>query len=813
MSFIRRQLINRTLLIFFCLSTLPISPKVYAQNQDNPKVKAEAIYKDAQNLINTNSYLAASQQLQQALKLYQQIGDKTGESETLITLGFVSYRQENYRDALNWLQQAEFKISGNTNHRTRLAITQGLVYIELGEFRQGLNLLKSVESSQLDNLAQTNRTRIGIGEAYRYLGLYSQALSYLEISRRTGGERIDFARALNAIGDVYFELGQYDKALDYYQQSFAVRKSIGDRLGMARSLSNLGRINREKGNLQEALNQYKEAVNIANSLGSEGYKIQILNNTGIVYDDLKEKDKALSSFQEALNITRNYPTARVQTLINLGYHHHKQAEYTKAIEYYQEAIAWAKKNSDTQGEAKALSRLGETQLQIKQVDKATPSLEKSIELFESLRLGLRDDEKISFFDIQAYTYSNLQQALVNQGQLDKALTIAERSKARAFVELLAKRLSSQPTAEIKPLTIEEIKKIAKEKQATLVSYSIISNTKARDKEIYIWVINPQGNLTFRHQSLKTDQSEKFIHKNTPTELTSLVSQWRGNVQNKQQGIIENTPFKSSRKAYQILIDPIQDLLPTNPDSPIIFVPQSSLFLIPFSALEDKKGKFLIEKHTIAIAPSIQALSLINKKPLLDKASSLIIGNPSPLPAQLPNLPGAELEAKTIAKFLNVKPLIGGEATKTAVLDKIGTAKIIHFATHGILDDQQGLESSLALVSSKNEDGMLKASEIIDLKLKADLAVLSACDTGRGKITGDGVVGLSRSFMTAGVPSVVVSLWAVPDEPTTELMTEFYKQLQKTPSKAKALRLAMLKTMKDNPTPRDWAGFTLIGQPD
>ena len=103
---------------------------------------------------------------------------------------------------------------------------------------------------------------------------------------------------------------------------------------------------------------------------------------------------------------------------------------------------------------------------------------------------------------------------------------------------------------------------------------------------------------------------------------------------------------------------------------------------------------------------------------------------------------------------------------------------------------------------------------MNMKLKAQLAVLSACDTGRGDITGDGVVGLSRSFIAAGVPSVIVSLWQVDDRSTSELMTEFYEQLMadKKRDKAQALRKAMLKTMKKYPTrPRYWAAFTLIGE--
>jgi CHAT domain-containing protein len=100
---------------------------------------------------------------------------------------------------------------------------------------------------------------------------------------------------------------------------------------------------------------------------------------------------------------------------------------------------------------------------------------------------------------------------------------------------------------------------------------------------------------------------------------------------------------------------------------------------------------------------------------------------------------------------------------------------------------------------------------LNLKLQAELVVLSACDSGRGRVTGDGVIGLSRSLISAGVPSVIVSLWAVPDGPTSELMIAFYETLQQNPDKAQALRQAMLTTLKKHPDPTAWAAFTLIGK--
>jgi CHAT domain-containing protein len=256
---------------------------------------------------------------------------------------------------------------------------------------------------------------------------------------------------------------------------------------------------------------------------------------------------------------------------------------------------------------------------------------------------------------------------------------------------------------------------------------------------------------------------------------------------------------------------------------VIFIPQDELFLVPFAALQDTTDQYLIEKHTILTAPSIQVLDLTRQQQVSAKVA-LVVGNPtmpriSPAlgepPQQLPSLPGAEQEAMAIAQLLNTEAITGNFATKAAILPKMLQARIIHLATHGLLNDftGEGVPGSVAFAPSGNDNGLLTASEILNLKLNSDLVVLSACDTGRGRITGDGVVGLSRAFISAGVKSVIVSLWAVPDAPTASLMTEFYRQRQQQSDKAQALRGAMLLMIKQHPQPKDWAAFTLIGEAD
>lgn len=168
------------------------------------------------------------------------------------------------------------------------------------------------------------------------------------------------------------------------------------------------------------------------------------------------------------------------------------------------------------------------------------------------------------------------------------------------------------------------------------------------------------------------------------------------------------------------------------------------------------------------------------------------------------------EAEAIADLIGTKAITGDKATKVDIVQQMPRARIIHLATHGLLDDirELGVPRAIALAPSPDDDGFLTTGEILELQLNAELVVLSACHTGQGRITGDGVIGLSRSLISSGASNVVVSLWAVRGKSTQLLMTEFYKNLlQRKLDKAQA----MLTTMARYEHPRRWAAFTLIGE--
>jgi hypothetical protein len=250
---------------------------------------------------------------------------------------------------------------------------------------------------------------------------------------------------------------------------------------------------------------------------------------------------------------------------------------------------------------------------------------------------------------------------------------------------------------------------------------------------------------------------------------------------------------------------------------LVVVPTGSIGTLPFSALVPVRGEPpIVERFSVSIAPSLHSLAakVDPWRPGSAFARPLVFGNPL-LPASqawsVPALPGAEAEAKEVASRLNTRALIGPEATKDAMLRSAGSASLLWVATHGIADDRDGVKGGFLMMSAPTlEAGFWTAKEIQSSRLRADLAVLSACQTGLGQSHAAGMIGLSRAFQLAGVPRVLMSLWNVDDEATGELMKRFVQHAGRHPP-AEALRQSMLEVRQSYPHPTLWASFLLFGE--
>ncbi|MBD2069519.1 tetratricopeptide repeat protein [Leptolyngbya sp. FACHB-671] len=805
--------------------------------------------------LHQGQYPQALESLQQALSIAQAVGDRVGEGAALNNIGGVYLYQGQYPQALESYQQALSiaRAVGNRAVEGNTLTGIGEVYRNLGQYPQALESYQQALSitREVGDRVGEGAVLNNIGTVYRNLGQYPQALESwqqaLSIMREVGNPA-GAGAVLNNIGTVYRNLGQYPQALESYQQALSITREVGNPAGAGIILSNIGTVYFYLGQYPQALESLQQSLSIARELGNPAVEGNTLNNIGLVYTNQGQYPQALEFYQQALSIAQavGNRAGAGATLGNIGSVYFNQGQYPQALEFYQQALSIAREVGDRAGEGTILSSTGASLFELGQPQSAEAELLEAITVLDELRQqDLSDADKISLFDTQVDAYDVLQQVQIAQNKIEPALETSERGRARPFVSLLSQRFQqTEATANLPAPSVGDIQQTARAQNATLVQYSVI-NTSVGTPAIYIWVIPPAGEIAFRSVELNeanqrtlsgaiaTAFDSNAVFRSDSTTISNLVSDVRPTSRSATRDIeFEYNPSlatDSLRQLHQLLIEPIADLLPTNESDRIVFIPQGGLFLVPFAALQDANGDYLIENHTISIAPSIQILDLTRQQASPDQSldNALVVGNPemptvwdtqSSTDIQLNPLPGAEQEAQAIAQFLNTEAITGAAATETAITQQMPNAQIIHLATHGLLEYGIPSESgvldvpgAIALTPSANDDGLLTSAEILEMDLQAELVVLSACDTGQGQITGDGVVGLSRALISAGVPSVIVSLWAVPDAPTAELMTEFYHRLETNPDKAQALRQAMLITMQQHPDPKDWAAFTLIGE--
>lgn len=796
--------------------------------------------------------------LQHQLAIVRDLGDRLGESNAIGNLGIAFQALGQYPRAIDLYQQqltlvreVSFRAAFPTESRQgeANALTNlGNIYNALGQYRQAIEFHQQALVIRRD-LGDRQGEAAALGNlsvSFRFLGQYQRAIDLLQQQLtlvRAIDDRWGEANALSNLGSTYHYLGQYQRAIDLFQQQLAIARQISNRQSEADALGNLGNTYNFFDQPQRAVDFLQQQLVITRDLGDRLGEANALGNLGIAYSSLGQYQNAIDVQQQALTIRRDIGDRRgeANSLGNLGLVYHALAQYDQAMVLHQQSLVIAREIDNRQDEAAALNNLGLALIKLNRLVEAETTLMQSIEAFESLRTDLPDANLIAIADTQWSAYSLLEIALAVQGKTAEALEITERARARAFVLQLANRQSgSEPQTESaaidppKPPTIAEIQQIARDQDATLVTYSL-----RPDQVLYIWVVQPSGDIEFRFvrfngaddgaNPMATLDGPLYRSDANPSELDTLIAETRTGI-----AVVGDAKPEALKDLHTVLIDPIADLLPTDPEANIVFIPQGRLFLVPFAALQDADGTYLVEKHTVLTAPSIQVLGLASQQggeqtaTFLQDRNALVVGNPVMprvwIPGgdelqeiQLTSLPGTEVEALAIGDFLNISPLIGDQATEARIKQQMPTAQLVHLATHGLLDygDPQSsgildVPGAVALTPGNGEDGLLTAAEILEMDLQAQLAILSACDTGRGRITGDGVVGLSRSLITAGVPSVIVSLWAVPDAPTAALMTEFYRQLQQGQTKAQALRQAMLTTMARHPEPRNWAAFTLMG---
>ncbi|MEG4447201.1 tetratricopeptide repeat protein [Microcoleus sp. AT9_B5] len=339
--------------------------------------------------------------------------------------------------------------------------------------QQALNIYR-----ELKDRSSEAKTLTRLVSPYALRGDYAKAIEFCQQSLAIAREIADRSteqRALTNLGSVYGALGEYAKAIEHYQQSLAIARETSNPLNEGGVLINLGVIYGTLGDYAKAIEYYQQSLAIMREISSSYGERLALGNLGVAYRNLGDFAKAIEYGQQALAIARQTKDRQGEAsgIGDLGTAYNSLSDYDKAIQYLKQSLAIAREVSDRRGEVIALDNLGFALYKQGNFLATEQTLFEGIKVLESLRAGLDRNSKVSILDTQAHIYQLLQQVLIAQNKTQEALEIAERGRARAFVELLAARLAPSASAQttINPPNIQQIQQIAKEQNATLVEYS------------------------------------------------------------------------------------------------------------------------------------------------------------------------------------------------------------------------------------------------------------------------------------------------------------------------------------------------------
>jgi CHAT domain-containing protein len=413
---------------------------------------------------------------------------------------------------------------------------------------------------------------------------------------------------------------------------------------------------------------------------------------------------------------------------------------------------------------------------------------------------------------------------------------ADLGKARIDYDSFLDRLySSHPDlrvnrAQVLPFSIEDANAALVSEDAVAIEFQVL------DDKVHVFTIERSGG---------TPRITTYMIVINRKALSEKIGQFRRKIVNNSLGV-----DKRAHELFQLLLGPSAHILKRK--KTIVVVPDDVLWELPFQALQESSGPYLIETHPLFYVPSLTALreimnreritlpgnrsSLAVKRDISSGPSLLAFGDPK-LSANTTNqgktfarneklgpIPETKMEVATLGSLYGPsrsKLFVGEQATEDRAKAEMSQFEVLHFATHGILDGKDPLYSHILLSQSGSTgDGFLEAREVMTLNLTADIAILSACDTARGRISGgEGVIGMSWAFFVAGCPTTVVSQWSVESRSTTKLMIEFHrallgrnKQSERMRRAAEALRDAQLKMLKTEVYrhPFYWAGFVVVG---
>ncbi len=699
-----------------------------------------------------------------------------------------------------------------------------------GKYQQAIAKLKQAQAlyQQMDRNGskfgyQIADTLAEIGRVYHDAGDNVQALTFLQqalqVANKTPSSELA-ASIRNSLGVSYLEQEDYEQAETHLRQSLQGYEH--NKAEAARVLLNLGVIEQRRSKFAPALHYFEQALQQATSAGKQEVMMAAGEGLGVIHREQGNFPAAFQVLEESLSQARALQDKmrEAEILWRIAETHQAQGAFTLAMELSKEAHHIAVQQHLPKLSYLTAVTLGQAYFSQKKIPQALEILTTATHQLETLRTRVAGEaqERQLFFVNKVTDYHLLTEILLTEGKTFDALLSVERAKARVLFDSL------------QPGETQSDEEFFATKKLPLLSQHDLRQCFEPNAAVLEYLVTKEKTFLFVIRK-KTLTSEPEIQTFT-IHLSAQELQKR--TQAFQHMIASRRPAfaAEARDLYRLLLQPAAALL-QGVDS-LCIIPDGSLWEVPFQALQDARGRYVLEEYAIHLAPSLSVLSAMRQSSVQHISPSLLaLGNPSrkvisttsteKFSREFAPLPDADKEVASVGKLFGKRKVLTGQAATESVFKSLaGDYSILHLATHAVLDNHHPLNSYLLLANSEGDeknDGMLTAREVMQLKLNAQFVVLSACETANGRISaGEGIIGLSWAFLLAGCRTMVVSQWQVNSSSTTEFMIHFFTQLKnggnkKQAAKSQALRQAALKLLRQPryQHPYYWAGFVMIGE--
>jgi CHAT domain-containing protein/tetratricopeptide (TPR) repeat protein len=746
-----------------------------------------------------------------ALELRRQLGERAREALTSNSLGFALYLRGRYDEAAASFDRAIalWQDSDDPGERAKTLLNRGHLHLDLGEadqarerFNAALALFR--QAKDRNNEAATLNA---LGLLDLNVGRPGAALEPLQgaLALRPPGTR-GRAVTLTSLGVAFRQLGRLQEARRAYAEALPIFRSAGDVREEARSLGNLGRLEAATGHDTAALGHFDRALGLFRTIADPPELARILEGKAWVLRRRGDLDAARGLMEEALAAVERHRFGQTSYTTRAAFFATRQDSYGFLVDLLMEMH----RKAPAAGYAAAALEVSERSLARSLLDGLAGQIETGARLHRggaAPELHARERELENEIDVLVSRQTRLTQdssatALLRPIEAALRSRWGELDRVRAGLRAGDPRYAAltQP----RPWSAAEIQRELLDPETLLLEYRL------GEERSHLWAVTPDTLESF-------ELPGRADIEGVARQAHDLLARSRSRKAELSAGV-------QLAKLSRLLLDPVAPLLP---GKRLLVVGDGILQSLPFAALpEPGAGEPLVARHEVVVLPSVSVLGELRRevagRPPAPK-TLWVLADPD-FSGRFEQLPYTRQEAAAILELASAPERFvvqGREARRAAVLDgALRDYRFLHFATHGSFaaTDPGGGQLVLAQTDPRGRpeaNGFLHLADIYELDLRADLVVLSACQSALGReVRGEGMMGMTRGFFYAGAERVLVSLWNVNDRVTAELMRDFYRGiLAEGLSPAAALRQAQdaIRRQPHRRSPYYWAGFTLQGE--